>query len=249
MVPAQCSSCRSRALAAAPSSARSCCSLRGRVGAHELERTQVVAHLSADGSFVLDIANDPNWLLLRLESFAGGQVPPGITPAARDGDSASSSAVFIDRVVLFVDGHEIRPLVGRVPSAAGRARVDALPPLATFRLRGRMPSQRADAALAVRARHRSLSADDPPRRRRRAHRVDPRIELERHRRSDRSVPPGDASRRDARLPRARLHAHPAEGSRSHPLRAWVVSPQRALAADPDPGHDLHDRPLDHARSR
>ena len=39
---------------------------------HEAERTRVTLTLSADGSFVLDVANDPMWLLLRLETFAGG---------------------------------------------------------------------------------------------------------------------------------------------------------------------------------
>ena len=45
------------------------------VQAHDLERTRVTLSFEDDGSFVLDIANDPAWLLLRLESFAGGQYP------------------------------------------------------------------------------------------------------------------------------------------------------------------------------
>ncbi|MGH9176145.1 MAG: hypothetical protein ACRD1H_17390, partial [Vicinamibacterales bacterium] len=51
---------------------------------HDLERTQVTLTFDDRGSFELDIANDPAWLLLRLESFAGGQVPPGLSEAARD---------------------------------------------------------------------------------------------------------------------------------------------------------------------
>ena len=43
---------------------------------------------SRDGSFVADVANDPDWLKLRLASFPGP---------------------FADRVVLWVDGREIRP--------------------------------------------------------------------------------------------------------------------------------------------
>ena len=43
--------------------------------AHEAERTRVTLTLAPDGQFVLDVANDPNWLLLRLETFAGGNVP------------------------------------------------------------------------------------------------------------------------------------------------------------------------------
>lgn len=111
------------------------------LAAHELERTQVALTFSADGSFVLEIANDPDWLLLRLESFAGGTAPAGIEPTVRDRRLRALADVFIDRVVLFVDAHEIRPSSAEyVPPRAARAD-DVLPPLATFRLRGRMPAE------------------------------------------------------------------------------------------------------------
>ncbi len=71
--------------------------------AHEAERTRVTLTLSSDGSFVLDVANDPMWLLLRLETFAGGAVPPNISVAERDARLAQLAQVFADRVVLFVD--------------------------------------------------------------------------------------------------------------------------------------------------
>jgi hypothetical protein len=98
------------------------------VRAHDLERTRVVLTFAEDGSFVLDIANDPNWLLLRLEGFSGGQVPPRISPGARDARLRELGAVLIERIVLWADGREIRP-----DSA------DYLPAEALFRLRGRMP--------------------------------------------------------------------------------------------------------------
>src|SRR5215813_10769798 len=79
------------------------------LAAHDLERTQVLLTFARDGSFVLDVANDPNWLKLRMEPFHGN---------------------FIDRVVLFVDGHEVRP--ASVEFIDGET-------LATYRLRGRMP--------------------------------------------------------------------------------------------------------------
>jgi hypothetical protein len=81
-----------------------------RTAAHDLERTQVLLTFERDGSFVLDVANDPSWLKLRLERFPGS---------------------FADRVVLWVDGHEVRPT--SVELIAG-------PAVATHRLRGRMPS-------------------------------------------------------------------------------------------------------------
>ena len=56
--------------------------------AHDVERTQVTLTFARNGSFVLDVANDPDWLKLRLERFPGP---------------------FSDRVVMWVDGREIRP--------------------------------------------------------------------------------------------------------------------------------------------
>ena len=85
--------------------------------AHDLERTHVSIAFARDGSFVLDVANDPGWLTLRLESIPGP---------------------FADRVVLWVDGHEIRPSsVEFIPSSA---RPELVEGLATYRLRGRMPA-------------------------------------------------------------------------------------------------------------
>ena len=80
-----------------------------RASAHDLERTQVLLTFARDGSFVLDVANDPSWLKLRMERFHGN---------------------FIDRIVLFVDGHEIRP--------SSVEYIDG-PAFGTHRLRGRMP--------------------------------------------------------------------------------------------------------------
>src|SRR5688500_1859598 len=77
--------------------------------AHDLERTQVNLTFANDGSFLLEISNAPAWLLLRLESFAGGAVPPGLSVEARDARLRQLADVFVDRVVLFVDGREIRP--------------------------------------------------------------------------------------------------------------------------------------------
>ena len=77
--------------------------------AHDLENTNVLLTFERDGSFVLDVANDPSWLKLRLERFPGS---------------------FADRVVLWVDGHEVR--LASVEFIPG-------PTAATHRLRGRMP--------------------------------------------------------------------------------------------------------------
>jgi hypothetical protein len=76
--------------------------------AHEAERTRVTLHLQSSGQFTLHVEHDPNWLLLRLETFAGGNVPPNITPGQRDQRLAQLTDVFADRIVLFVDAHEVR---------------------------------------------------------------------------------------------------------------------------------------------
>ena len=75
-----------------------------------MENTNVLLAFERDGSFVLDVANDPSWLKLRLERFPGS---------------------FADRIVLWVDGHEVRPAsVEFIPG----------PTVATHRLRGRLPT-------------------------------------------------------------------------------------------------------------
>lgn len=81
--------------------------------AHDAERTDVSLTFARDGTFVLDVSNDPNWLKLRMEPFDGN---------------------FVDRVVLFVDGHEVRP------DAAEYIAPRSEEALATYRLRGRMPA-------------------------------------------------------------------------------------------------------------
>ena len=97
--------------------------------AHDVERTQVLLTFARDGSFTLDVSNDPNWLKLRLERF---------------------DAAFIDRVVLFVDGREIRPTsleyipfdssLTLSPSKGERLAQGRSAGLATHRMRGRFPT-------------------------------------------------------------------------------------------------------------
>jgi hypothetical protein len=89
--------------------------------AHDLEKTQVVITFAADGSFAADVANDPAWLKLRLESIPGP---------------------FADRVVFWVDGREIRPeSVEFSPFDSPRLAQDrGTEGLSTHRLRGRVPT-------------------------------------------------------------------------------------------------------------
>jgi hypothetical protein len=86
------------------------------LAAHDFERTQVTLTCARDGSFVLDVANDAAWLAHRLIPFG-----------AREGPAPQ---IFAERVVLFVDGREVRP---------ESAEYIAGDPVAIYRLRGRFP--------------------------------------------------------------------------------------------------------------
>lgn len=114
------------------------CAGASDVRAHDLERTQISLTFARDGSFVLDVANDPNWLLLRLEPFAGRPAPTAVAPQERDRRLRELGGVFIDRIVLFVDGHEVRPSSAEYLPPRPTTTSDMRPPLATYRLRGRL---------------------------------------------------------------------------------------------------------------
>ena len=91
-------------------------SLARPAAAHDFERTQVTLAFARDGSFVLDVTNDAVWLEHRLISFRNRET--GAAPS------------FADRVVLFVDGREVRPeSIETIASA---------PPLVTYRMRGHL---------------------------------------------------------------------------------------------------------------
>jgi len=97
------------------------------VSAHDFERTQVTLTFARDGSFVLDVANDAAWLEHRLIPFRGAE-----------GTGGRES--FADRVVLFVDGREVRPTsVERIARPARPEPVEATP-LTIYRMRGRLPA-------------------------------------------------------------------------------------------------------------
>jgi hypothetical protein len=94
--------------------------LSARASAHDLEKTQVTITFGRDGSFVADVANDPAWQKLRLESIPGP---------------------FADRVVLWVDHQEVRPESVEFLPFDSRALAQGRggDGLATYRLRGRVP--------------------------------------------------------------------------------------------------------------
>ncbi len=111
--------------------------------AHDLERTKVALSFGRDGAFVLDVSNDPEWLLLRLEPFvsdypdlAGSarQVTSRLPSADRNQRLTALAPVFADRIVILVDGHEVRADTVEYLGPADEA---VTPLMATYRLRGR----------------------------------------------------------------------------------------------------------------
>ena len=101
---------------------------------------------------MLDVANDPNWLLLRLEDFTADYpaIPHAPTlaagpqsDAARDLRLGALAPVFIDRIVLWVDHHEVRATSAEYLAPRPQTPADDFPAPGVYRLRGRMP---ADAA-------------------------------------------------------------------------------------------------------
>jgi hypothetical protein len=115
-------------------------------GAHELERTRVTLAFQPDGRFTLDVANDPQWLLLRLEPFLPDypEIPARATgaplpPSERDARLSVLAPAMRDRIVLFVDGREVRPddVVYEPPLTPTAA--DGTPSPGHYRMHGRVP--------------------------------------------------------------------------------------------------------------
>jgi HupE / UreJ protein len=126
--------------------AAGCVVIVARLAAHELERTRVSLAFQPDGRFTLEIANDPQWLLLRLEPFLpdyseiparAGDAP--LPPAERDARLAVLAPVMRDRFVVFVDGREIRSddVVYEPPLTPTEA--DGTPSPGRYRMHGRVP--------------------------------------------------------------------------------------------------------------
>ena len=114
--------------------------LAATLRAHDSEQTQVTLNFAPDGQFDLVVSNDANWLLLRLERFDPESQPTigSLSPAERDARLAALSQVFMDRVVLFVDGHEVRP-ESVTYEAPGRDANGEPARNAAYHLRGWMP--------------------------------------------------------------------------------------------------------------
>ena len=106
---------------------------------------------------------------------------------------------------------------------------DGTPMAAHYRLQGRVRRRRAHAPLVLRHRRGSVPADDRARGRSGLHRVDRRHGVEPAHRPHGPVHPAVAVDRHPAVRRPGLHAHPAEGRRSHPVRDRPVPAEHAPA--------------------
>ncbi|MEW6322701.1 MAG: HupE/UreJ family protein [Acidobacteriota bacterium] len=116
-----------------------------RLAGHELERTRVALTFAANGAFTLEIANDPAWLLLRLEPFLEDypDIPPrspddALAGPSRDARLAALAPVMRDRIVLFVDGREVRPDDVRYVPPVEPVTADGTPAPGRYVMRGRL---------------------------------------------------------------------------------------------------------------
>ena len=105
---------------------------------HELERTQVVVTFERDGAFRVDVLNDPDWLLERLEPFSGLPLSGRLDPEPRDRRLVELEETFARWVWLYFDDQRLEVAAEYIPPPPGPANSDD-PPLATMRLRGTVP--------------------------------------------------------------------------------------------------------------
>ena len=107
------------------------------VSAHDLGTTYVTADFRADGTYHIDIAVDPDALLIRLELARGGEIPAGLSASERDRLIAALAGVFLEGVEVGFDGVEDRPRFEYLPATPG---ADTAQTPGLVRLRGTTPN-------------------------------------------------------------------------------------------------------------
>ena len=95
----------------------------GAAGAHELELTEVHVTFESDGTFRIEVMNDPGWLLMRVEPFSGLGLSGRLDPPDRDDRLAAMEPTFAEWVHLYFDGERApisRPTCRRPRTAPPR---------------------------------------------------------------------------------------------------------------------------------
>ena len=109
------------------------------IAAHELELTEVHVTFDNDGTYRIEVMNDPDWLLMRVEPFSGLGLSGRLDPEPRNRRLVEMEPTFAEWVHLYFDGERADVVATYVsPADEGpTAPDDTL--LGTMRLEGRVP--------------------------------------------------------------------------------------------------------------
>ena len=111
----------------------------GAAGAHELELTEVHVAFESDGTFRVEVMNDPGWLLMRVEPFSGLGLSGRLDPPDRDDRLAAMEPTFAEWVHLYFDGERAPISATYLPPAEDGPTAADGTLLGVMRLDGRVP--------------------------------------------------------------------------------------------------------------
>ena len=107
--------------------------------AHELELTEVHVTFSSDGTFRIEVMNDPGWLLMRVEPFSGLDLSGRLDPPARDRRLVEMEPTFAEWVHLYFDGERAATSATYLPPTEDGSTAPDGTALGVMRLDGRVP--------------------------------------------------------------------------------------------------------------
>ena len=109
------------------------------VTTHELELTEVHVTFSSDGTFRIEVMNDPGWLLMRVEPFSGLELSGRLDPPDRDRRLAEMEPTFAEWVHLNFDGERAATSATYLPPIGDGPTAPDGTALGVMRLDGRVP--------------------------------------------------------------------------------------------------------------
>ncbi len=116
---------------------------------HDAEFTQAEVRFFRDRTFQIDVMNPPDWLITTLEPLADVQSETILTGEARDRRLAELEGKYAEWIWLLFDGVRIEAFPEYLPEARkGPVENSLAPPLATMRMRGKMPEGAKEFSFA-----------------------------------------------------------------------------------------------------
>ncbi len=95
----------------------------------------------SDGTFRIEVMNDPGWLLMRVEPFSGLELSGRLDPPARDRRLAEMEPTFAEWVHLYFDGERAPTAATYLPPAEDGPVAPDGTRLGVMRLDGRVPPE------------------------------------------------------------------------------------------------------------